>query len=549
MSWDQKDFLARLTAAVDAFDRERTAELCEELVQRIEQGEELQEGIGRKALAALRRKCYFDLMEEVADALRRAGFDDNQVRRQYAQALIDQEKISAAVYVLELLESRTADDAGENAEARGLLGRVYKQQYVNAVRRDPQAVANPLNQRNLRRAVRTYHDVYRSDPARHLWHGINTVALAARAKRDGVKLDPEPDAGAIAREILATIEEREKERAAKSERLDAWDMATAMEASVALGSFDQAWSWLGKYVQHPGADGFELSSTERQLKEVWGLTVDSPPGKLLLPVLEAEALKRTFGHVALSGDQVGKTIREIRRLQKVHGGEGWVSLSWYQLGLKRSQAVAQVRNEVGDGIGTGFLIRGSDVAPALGDGFLLLTNAHVVSDDATVQKDKKALAPDEAVISFEALESAAGRTFGVAELLWTSPPGELDATLLRLDGTVAGPEPYPIARRLPVNDGAQKVYVIGHPLGKGLSISLNDNALLGYDDRLLHYRAPTEGGSSGSPVFNSQWRLIGLHHAGGSGLQRLDGKEGTYDANEGIQIQRILEAARAAIAP
>ncbi|HBL29593.1 MAG TPA: serine protease, partial [Acidobacteria bacterium] len=45
-----------------------------------------------------------------------------------------------------------------------------------------------------------------------------------------------------------------------------------------------------------------------------------------------------------------------------------------------------------------------------------------------------------------------------------------------------------------------KVYVIGHPLGGGLSLSLTDNALLGTSERLLHYRAPTEGGSSGSPV-------------------------------------------------
>jgi hypothetical protein len=126
------------------------------------------------------------------------------------------------------------------------------------------------------------------------------------------------------------------------------------------------------------------------------------------------------------------------------------------------------------------------------------------------------------------------------------PP--LDATLLRLDRPVESPpEIFPIAKRLPAKDGQQKVYVIGHPLGGGLSISLTDNALLGYDDRLLHYRAPTEGGSSGSPVFNNQWKLIGLHHAGGHGLQRLDGQPGTYDANEGIQMPRIIEAVRAAI--
>ena len=73
-----------------------------------------------------------------------------------------------------------------------------------------------------------------------------------------------------------------------------------------------------------------------------------------------------------------------------------------------------------------------------------------------------------------------------------------------------------------------------------------DNALLGYNERLVHYRAPTEGGSSGSPVFDDQWDLIALHHGGGNGLKRLDGQAGFYDANEGIYIQRIFDAVRAA---
>lgn len=550
MSWDQEGFLARLRTAVDDFDSEGTAALCKELIARLEEGEELRPGIGRKVLATLRRKCYFALMESVADTLRAAGEDDNQVRRQYAQALIDQGKIPAAAYVLELLVARTADDPEENAEARGLLGRIHKQLYVDALKADPQAAGKLLNRRNLFRAVVTYHDVYLSDPARHLWHGINTAALAARAQKDGVALDGAPDPRNIARAILATIEAAKQALEAEGKALEAWDLATAMEASVALGDVEQAQLWLGRYVQHEGADAFELQSTERQLREVWGLDVGTPPGSLLLPVLQSAALQRKFGRVDLAGSQVGTTIRETRELEKTFGSDSYVSLSWYRLGLERCRGVAQIRTATGDGIGTGFLVRGSDLAPALDGSFLLLTNAHVVSDDPAVQDDKKALAPDEAVVYFEALETVAGRPFRVAELLWTSPPGELDATLLRLEEPVTGPEPFPVAKRLPASDGKQKVYVIGHPRGGGLSISLTDNALLGYDDRLLHYRAPTEGGSSGSPVFNNQWKLIGLHHAGGHDLERLDGQPGTYDANEGIQIQRIIAAVQAAgIAP
>ena len=60
----------------------------------------------------------------------------------------------------------------------------------------------------------------------------------------------------------------------------------------------------------------------------------------------------------------------------------------------------------------------------------------------------------------------------------------------------------------------------------------------------LHYRAPTEGGSSGSPVFNSRlWQVIALHHKGGKiGMPKVNGKEGTYAANEGVSIQSIAAA-------
>ena len=85
-----------------------------------------------------------------------------------------------------------------------------------------------------------------------------------------------------------------------------------------------------------------------------------------------------------------------------------------------------------------------------------------------------------------------------------------------------------------------RVFIIGHPLGGSLSISLNDNLFLDWEDPRLHYRAPTEPGSAGSPIFDDQWRLIGMHHAGGRNMRRLNGKEGTYEAKEGIWIQAIL---------
>lgn len=540
--WDQGEFLTRLKAAVERLDRDDSSLLCDELISRLHGGTVLGDGMGRRILTLLRRKTYFEQMERVAEALLFTSQDDAQIRRQYAQALIDQGRLTAAVYVLESLVERTEGiDPRENAEARGLLGRVYKQLYINAVLADPGAAAVPLHRLNLQRAVDSYLGVYRAAPARHLWHGINAAALAARAVRDKVPLRETLDGALLARDILTAIEAREDP--------DAWDLATGAEACLAIGEPDKALQWVARYVVRPEADAFELASTLRQLKEVWGLTIDTMPGSLLLPLLQSQLLQRSGGRVDLAAGEVRPTIKkteehtaDAKQLQKILGKEGVVSLGWYKLGLDRTQAVAKVLNRTGDGFGTGFLVRGRDLVPALGETFLILTNAHVVSDDPAVQAKYGSLDPDEATIIFEACEAAGQQKFKAAKLLWTSPPDQLDATLLEVDPPLPNIEPYPVAKRLPLVDGVQKVYVIGHPLGGGLSISLNDNLLLDYDDRLLHYRAPTEGGSSGSPVFNQKWDLIGLHHAGGTAMKKLKGQDGTYAANEGIWIQRIIKA-------
>jgi V8-like Glu-specific endopeptidase len=68
---------------------------------------------------------------------------------------------------------------------------------------------------------------------------------------------------------------------------------------------------------------------------------------------------------------------------------------------------------------------------------------------------------------------------------------------------------------------------------------LHDNVLLDYDERFLHYRTSTDAGSSGSPVFDAQWDLIGLHHASGTHMPRLNKARGTYAAREGVTIDAI----------
>jgi hypothetical protein len=90
-----------------------------------------------------------------------------------------------------------------------------------------------------------------------------------------------------------------------------------------------------------------------------------------------------------------------------------------------------------------------------------------------------------------------------------------------------------------VDESQKHVYLIGHPLGGSLSLSLHDNLFLGFRHPKMHYRTPSEPGSSGSPVFDDQWNFIGLHHAGSFQMPRLDGQPGAVEANEGISLHAI----------
>lgn len=179
----------------------------------------------------------------------------------------------------------------------------------------------------------------------------------------------------------------------------------------------------------------------------------------------------------------------------------------------------------------------------------MLTNFHVVNEHGATP----GIRPEGTEILFEAVE--ANRPYLVEKIIWTSRPDRHDASLLRLQTPVTGITPLPIARSLPPLEETARVYVIGHPGGRDLAFSFQDNELLDHegpprgnpqipDVCRVHYRAPTEGGSSGSPVFNSRlWEVIALHHKGGQiGVPKLNGVGGYYAANEGIWLQSIASA-------
>jgi hypothetical protein len=540
MSWQDPELERKLQDALARFKWSEVAELCKNIVEELRsQPTQIDAGAAKRLLAMLRRKRQFGTMMQLAEAIIRSGVDTFPVRRYYAQALIDQDLFTPAERLLESVLAEAPMGGLDNREAHGNIGRIYKQVYVN--NKNPKSAAN---RRNLEHALKDYFDVYLDNPRESWWHGINTVALLARAKRDNVPVSGYPESTDLARELLTAIQKEKDNR----DELPAYDWATNVEAHVALGEIDQALINASIYIDRPDADAFEIYSTLRQFIEVWQLSDTEPPGSLLLPVLRTGHLKKSGGMT--EGDpkdlkaDAQAIDQNVEKFEAIFGADRMQTLRWYKQGLERCDSVARIERRNGQGHGTGWLVKASDFFPGQ-EGVLVLTNDHVITKNPNPNKHPKAIFPRDCQVHFQALD----QRIDVEEaVFWSSPYSQLDATFLKLKEE---PKVKPLklySSSMEMAEPPPRMYIIGHPSGRDLEISLQDNYLVACNDTFVHYRTPTEPGSSGSPVFEpNAWEVVALHHRGTDKMKRIDGKEGFYEANEGVSIMRIQAETRKAV--
>jgi hypothetical protein len=460
----------------------------------------------KKALGLIRRKRQFADLEHAASLFTMAGREDPVIRRQWCQSLLDQGRVLQALAILNLMSQKYSDDPVEGPEIRGLSGRAYKQLFIKDG--DPQS---------LRAAITAYRVDWERRQGDYHWHSVNLVALLSRAKRDGISTDNALDAAAIAQQIRDDIEAQGA--------TGIWDYATSMEAAIAQQDDDAILALAKKYIQHPDADAFELASTLHQLKDVWCLE-GTAIGNKLLPVLEYAVLQREGGSVHPM--QLGK-IPDGQGFEAVYGSEAVVKLQWIDTLYRCCTAIGRIGNAAtGDPAGTGFLMSGADLCSGWGNGPLFLTNSHVISLDPV---DNAPLRPLEAEIEFTRLNGRPRVRLG--ELVYSSPRIKMDISILRV---IVPPDSgkLELCSILPKisNTSMQRVYVIGHPKGQELAVSLYDNSLAEYSEQYVRYRSPTEEGNSGSPVLDRQLSCFAVHH------RALIGRQ----LNEGITLEAIRRA-------
>ncbi|TCM51066.1 V8-like Glu-specific endopeptidase [Rhizobium sp. PP-F2F-G48] len=406
-------------------------------------------------------------------------------------------------------------------------------------------------------AMDEYKLLYDQNPGDRVRAGLNLIALSTVARQLDAPVPITIDRMQLATSVMKSLNE-----VPQADRGSNFHASKA-EAYVALNDLGRAEREIGKVVRNPATNAATVAGMIRQFGDVWGLNA-TERGDGIVQALRAALLKKDYDHALLAPEKVRDLVEQPPpsdlQLEAILGPDGPQTFEWYRQGLTASLSVGVVRVAgVATRVGTGFLIRGGDVIPHLGDEPCLLTNSHVISDDQDDHAycDQQKIAPpmyrEDAEVVFEGAGKGVGYRFSSARS-WTIKT--LDATLLRFEGLAPKVSALPLAKRLPLADGKQRVYVIGYPGGGELSISLENNRLLDHEGppqgvpsdnpyRRVQYQAPTEGGNSGSPVFNGHnWQVIALHHAGGKNITRLNQNPERWPANEGIWIQSICEAGR-----
>lgn len=546
----------------------------------------------RALLVELRNLRAHEALAALAERLLRIDPADAPSARLYAQALIESGQVVPAIAMLRQLLATLPREHAEVAEAWGLLGRAHKQLFFDAGDLSTHGAHQALKE-----ALAAYLRPYKADPQRNTWHGVNVLALLTRARREGwTDIAPREQPLKLARALVATLE------ALPKKQRDEWYLPTLAEARLGLaladGDLGPVLALLRQYVGAAEVPAFLVASTLRQFSQVWaleglrpgqpGLGLKTPEAvqqaRALVTILRARLLQLPGGRLELDASaarpeppaapargrgrsrdlqalvQAQPPVPDNSQLEAVLGADGPRTMRWYAAGLAAARSVAAVKQKLGGRIGTGFLVRAGDFGLSPADEPLLLTNFHVINPDGAAP----GIAPQRAEVAFEADDAA--KVYTVAQLLWCSPVDQHDAALLRLTPTPAGVPPLTLSTQLPALPAPEakkkpRVYVIGHPGGRELSISFDDSQLLDHEGPpagkppiagvvRVHYFTPTEGGNSGSPVFEDQgWEVIALHHKGGKfGMPRLNGQAGSYAANEGLAMGTLLAAARQALA-
>ena len=275
--------------------------------------------------------------------------------------------------------------------------------------------------------------------------------------------------------------------------------------------------------------------------------------------LERSLANREQEAQAIIEDDPGVSIDEILLERFIGGTNDILSIETLEMGLQRSKSVGLIETEPSQ-VGTGFLVGENimmtnyhnihNVAKALRSEFILDYEENDLGERRTRQPFK--LDPERFFFSDEDHDLA----------LVAVKPKNRNGRLLSEFGS----------HRLFQEEGkiiiGQPVNIIQHPKGERKKVTMHNSVLVEIsndvaDDRYCYYSADTLKGSSGSPVYNKHWEVIGLHRKGVPKINsagQIELKDGSFISkselaaneseikwlcNQGVRTSRIINCFKA----
>lgn len=196
-----------------------------------------------------------------------------------------------------------------------------------------------------------------------------------------------------------------------------------------------------------------------------------------------------------------------------------------------------------------FLRKGSEIAPAiclvLGQGTAFLIRPNVILTNWHIFRREDWAEGKFVYFDYEQDENELAKT----PIKYALSPGKFFFSNEEHDFAAVYVEGDPSLGRSVIDISAPGAYqedgranIIQHPGANLKKIAIRNNGLKYLDDKVLQYWTDTEHGSSGSPVFDDKWKIIGLHYREDS----APGPAGeTIYYNEAHRIEPIWEMLKA----
>ena len=208
------------------------------------------------------------------------------------------------------------------------------------------------------------------------------------------------------------------------------------------------------------------------------------------------------------------------KLERLIDSNDLLPVSFLENGAKKAHCICKITS--GPYVGTGFLI-----APDI-----IMTNNHVVK---SAEEAKNAFIEFNYELGIDSMPKTSESFPLMPDSIFITNP-DLDFSIIQVNGNPGEKfgwtplllDPFTITRH-------ERVYVVQHPRGRRKEIGIHDNRVTRILQHVINYTTDTEPGSSGSPCFNRNWDLVGIHHSAGQ-----KGPDGSFIDNEAIKISSIV---------